>query len=374
VDAVQFPQTETPETFVIRTLDRYLLTRFILTLILAVGAIMLIGLIVDLVENLEEIVDNAASAKDVLLYYLYFLPWIYKITVPAAVLLAGLFSIGLLAKNNEILAMKSAGISLYRIALPLLVFTFLLSVANFFFNEEILPYTNRERNEIKKGTVERKSNREGSVIYNLSKQGEGGYIYFFELYRPVKREAKNVFVQRFERDSLVDSYRGDLMTYNLGYWTIYNGTHRSFAGRQETYTRFDSLRLTDCHEKPEEFDKYRGKPEDMGYRELAGYIDVLKKTGSPYTRELVDLKIKLSFPFTSFIVMFICVPLASNPKRSGVAMSFAYASGVSLVYFVVFKITQSLGYSSKLSPDMAAWSINVAFLLIGLIVFFRSHK
>ena len=112
----------------------------------------------------------------------------------------------------------------------------------------------------------------------------------------------------------------------------------------------------------------------MGYRELADYIQVLKKTGATYTRETVDLKIKLSFPFTSFIVMFICIPLASNPKRSGVAMSFAIASGISLVYFVVFKVTQSLGYSGKLSPDMSAWSINVIFILIGLIVFWRSHK
>ena len=112
----------------------------------------------------------------------------------------------------------------------------------------------------------------------------------------------------------------------------------------------------------------------MGYRELAGYIEVLKKTGSSYTRELVDLKTKISFPFTCFIVMFISIPLASNPKRSGVAMSFAIASGVSLLYFVIFKVIQSLGYSGKLDPNLAAWMINIVFLMIGMVIFARSHK
>ncbi len=358
----------------IRVIDKYLLTRFLVSLALAVGAIMLIALIIDLVENLEEIVDNAASAADVLRYYLFLLPWIYKIIIPAAVLLAGLFSIGLLARDNEILAMKAAGISLYRIALPLLMFTFLLSVGNFFFNEEILPYATRERNIIKKGTLEKKDQRRGMVLHNLSKQGEGGIIYHFELFRPGTYEAKNALVQRFERDSLRESWRGERMRFDRGYWIIYDGTYRNFSDGQEAYVRFDSLVLEQCREKPEEFEKYRGKPEDMGFRELGGYIEVLKKTGSSYTREMVDLKTKLSFPFTSFIVMFISIPLASNPKRSGVAMSFAIASGISLLYFVIFKVTQSLGYSGKLPPDMSAWLINVVFLILGLAIFIRSRK
>jgi lipopolysaccharide export system permease protein len=187
-------------------------------------------------------------------------------------------------------------------------------------------------------------------------------------------EAKNPLVQRFEKDTLRESWRGELMRYAHASWIIYNGTYRNFAEDSEIYIRFDSLILDKCREKPDEFEKYRGKPEDMGYRELAGYIEVLKKTGSSYTQEMVDLKTKISFPLTCFIVMFISIPLASNPSRSGVAVSFAIASGISLLYFVIFKVTQSLGYSGKLSPDLSAWLINIVFLIIGLVIFFRSHK
>lgn len=358
----------------IRRLDRYLLGRFILSLFIAVGAITLVALVVDLIEHLEDIVDSAASVQDVVLYYIYFIPWIYKITIPASVLLAGLFSVGLLAKNNEILAMKSAGVSLYRIAMPLLIFTLLLSCFNFYFNEEILPFATRERNRIKHGEIEKKQDRRSQIMYNLSKQGIGGYIYHFELYKVGPEEAKNALVQRFENDSLVESYRGEWMRFRNGQWHMLNGVYRNFEGKREKFEQFDSIVLPQCKERPEEFEKFQGKPEDMGYRELKDYINVLDKTGAPFTHELVDLRTKLSFPFTSFIVMFICIPLASNPKRSGVAMSFAIAAGVSLLYFVIFKVTQSLGYSGKLSPDVAAWSINIVFFFIGIAVFLRSHK
>lgn len=358
----------------IRVLDRYFLKRFIGSLIVASSALITVALIVDLVEHLEDIVDNAASAGEVLLYYVYYIPWIYKITIPASVFLAGMFSIGLMARHREVLAMKSAGVSLYRIAAPLLAFTFLLSAANFYFNEEVLPYTIEQRNRIKQGGLEKTAPHQGTILYNLSRQGEGGYIYHFETFRPDRREARNVLVQRFEHDSLTESYRGARMTYLSGRWIIYDGAFRSFAGGQESFERFDSLLLVNCREHPDEFEKYRGKPEDMGYRELAGYIRVLEKTGAPYARELVDLRTKLSFPLTSFIVMFLCIPIAANPRRSGVAMSFSIAAGLSLVYFVVFKITQSLGYSGKLPPEAAAWSINIIFLLVGLVIFFRAHK
>lgn len=358
----------------IRVIDRYLLSRFIISLVVAIGTITLIALIVDLIENLEKIVDNAASASDVFVYYLYFIPWIYKVTIPAAVLLAGMFSIGMLAKNFEIVAMKAAGISIYRIALPLLLFTFFLSIGNFYFNEYILPHATSERLRIKHGEIEKNRARKSSIMYNVSRQGANGYIYHFGTFKPERQEAKSVLIQKFVKDTLVESYRSEKIIFNSGYWTMYDGTYRNFTEGLEQYIKFDTLLLKNCRKAPEEFVKFRGKPEDMGYEELAAYVDMQRRSARPYVRELVDLQIKLSFPFTSFIVMFISIPIASNPKRSGVAMSFALASGISLLYFVIFKVTQSLGYSGQISPEVAAWSINGIFLLIGLIVFWRSHK
>lgn len=358
----------------IKTLDRYLLKRFVVSFLIALGAIMLIGLIVDLIENLEPIVDNAAAPRDVFLYYLYFLPWLYKIIVPAATLLAGLFTIGLLARTNEILAMKAAGISLYRIALPILIFALLLSLVNFYFNEEVLPRATAERLRIKRSEIKKESDPTGALLQNVSKQGEGGIMYHFDTFSATRAEAKGALIQRFEGDSLRESYRAERLKFNGTAWVAYKGAYRSFAGGKETFLEFDTLIIPGASERPEEFTKYRGNPDDMGYRELKGYIEVLKKTGGVYLRELVNLKTKLSFPFTSFIVIFLCVPLASNPRRSGVAVSFAIASSVSLIYVVIFKVTQSLGYSGRISPDLAAWSINVIFLFIGVVAFLRAHK
>ena len=155
---------------------------------------------------------------------------------------------------------------------------------------------------------------------------------------------------------------------------LYNGTRRIFSDSAENFIPFDSLSADFIKDKPSDFENPPGHPEDMGYAELKHYIDMMKRSGGPYQRELVDLRLKLSFPFASFIVILICVPLSSNPKRGGIAVSFALGAGIALLYFVCFKVTQSFGYNEKLSPDLAAWLINGIFFLVGLFIMFKTRK
>ena len=132
--------------------------------------------------------------------------------------------------------------------------------------------------------------------------------------------------------------------------------------------------IGDIKDKPDDLARRLGKPEDMGLDELRQYIDLMKRTGGPYLRESVDLKIKYSYPLTSFIVVLICVPFASNPRRAGIAVSIAVGALIALIYFVLFRMAQSAGWNGKVPEDVAAWGINGLFLLVGLILMWRSPK
>ena len=111
-----------------RILDRYLIRQFCFALIFSLIAFWVIFLVVDLVEHVDKYIDKQASVSLVIKYYLYFTPYILVLSLPVAMLLSCLFSLGQLAKHNELTAMKSAGISLHRILLPLFVLSFLISV------------------------------------------------------------------------------------------------------------------------------------------------------------------------------------------------------------------------------------------------------
>ena len=81
--------------------------------------------------------------------------------------------------------------------------------------------------------------------------------------------------------------------------------------------------IPEIEDKPSDLAKRIGKPEDMSLDELKYYIDLMKRTGGPYIQEQINLKLKYSYPLTSAIVMLICIPFAANPRRGGVAVSFA---------------------------------------------------
>jgi lipopolysaccharide export system permease protein len=134
------------------------------------------------------------------------------------------------------------------------------------------------------------------------------------------------------------------------------------------------MELLAITEEPDDFSRRIGKPEDMGYEELGRYIELMKRTGGPHVRESIDLDIKLAFPLSSCIVVLICIPFASNPRRGGIAVSFALGTVVSLVYFVMFRSLQSAGYNEKVPPELAVWGVNGLFLLIGLIAMWKARK
>jgi len=158
-------------------------------------------------------------------------------------------------------------------------------------------------------------------------------------------------------------------------WVIYDGIERYFMNSTgEQFDQFTRKVLADIDEEPEDFAKRIGKPEDMGLEELQQYIDLMKRTGGPYTREAVDLGIKYAFPLSSFIVVLISIPIASNPRRGGLAVSISIGAVISLVYFVLFRVLQSAGYNEKIPREVAVWGINGLFFLVGLLSILKARK
>ena len=100
---------------------------------------------------------DKVSAEIVLKYYIYSVPYFISIGLPMAVLISTVFSLGSMVKRNEWTAMKASGISLYRVATPLIVCGFLLSGISFLLDNNLVSYGNEKRFEIDRDYVKRKS-------------------------------------------------------------------------------------------------------------------------------------------------------------------------------------------------------------------------
>lgn len=358
----------------LKTIDRYILQKFFTALIVVTAAVIILIVAINLVEKLRDFVDNDVPTSEILLYYIYYSGWALKSFLPVYIFLAGLFTVGAMARSNELMAIRAAGISLWRFTAPLLITTILISGLHFYYSEFIFPPANKRRVEIKEFSIEKRSRSSVINRHNLYRQISDSAYYIIDLYSVPDRRGSGIKLFRRDRNTLGEFITANEMNFVSGGWVLIDGAHRVFDTAGETFTTFDTLPVPIIQDQPSDFERRLGNPEDMGYRELEYYIGLMKRTGGPYLAELVDLKVKMSFPFTSVVVILLCVPLAANRRAGGIAAPMASAAGLILVYFVAFKVTKALGAHGYLDPDWAAWSVNGSFTVIALAMNYFTRK
>jgi hypothetical protein len=132
----------------IRVMDRYVIRTFIFYFLLVLIAFVSLFIIVTVFELVNQIVRNHISISTVVLYFIYLTPQMLIWVVPLTTLLAILISLGTLTKSNEVLAIKAAGVSLYRLSTPLLFMGLLLSGGLYLIQEFVLPIANQRQDSI----------------------------------------------------------------------------------------------------------------------------------------------------------------------------------------------------------------------------------
>jgi len=352
---------------------------------------------------MDKYIDKQASVFLVIKYYLYYTPYILVLALPVAMLLACLFSLGQLAKHNELTAMKSSGISLYRILLPLFVLSFLISLFVIGFGESVVPLAYQKMMEVKTVEIEKGQRETNLMLNNVFIQGDDGRIFHVATYDIKAKTGSDALVQRFEENRLKEEIRAKRVRWDNNGWVFEDGVERIFSNasgeiqspedssrvntdstkanavgknlsEKEEYHPFDRLFRLDLKTKPEALIRRQKKSDEMGYFELAEYVKIKKRSGQLVAKETTDLHLKIAFPFVSFIIVLFGAPLAANPKRSGLAIGFAVSLFISFVYYTLIRMGQSFGYSEKLPPLLAVWAANILFAILGTILLVKAKK
>jgi len=359
----------------LKILDRYLLRHFFSALVTVIIAIGLTIVVINMVEELRAFIDHNVSLSQILEYYLYFAGWVLKSFLPMFVLLAVMFSVSMLARKQELLAMKASGRSLYRLTLPFILVTTLIAGGHFYYNEYIYPDANKKKLEIKKYTIEKRSRTTQTQVRNIRRQINKDCIYTIFQFDVERQSGSDFRLYKTGEDKYEEVIFASKVIYQQYLWMAIDGVKRTFtSGSQSDFLEFDSLIIPAISDKPKDLAKRLGEPGDMGIDELRYYISLMKRTGGPYTRELVDLEVKYAFPISSIIVVLISIPFASHYRKGGVAVSFAVGTLLALTYFVLFRTLQSAGYNGKIPVEVAAWGVNGLFLLAGMILMIRAPK
>jgi lipopolysaccharide export system permease protein len=366
-----------------KILDNYLLGKFIRALVLSLFVFIIIMHLVYLIEHLDTYIDRRAGMFDIASFHLYYTPFLLVLTVPIATLLGAIFAVGLMARKNEILAIKASGVSLWRIALPLLFAGLVISACVFIASEKLLPYTNQKKSDILYSKIEKNPTYREEYFTNFHRRGDYGRIFNFQLYSPKQLLGKDVQIHTYDGNSLREIIEARQMIWQDSVWVATNGEKTVFSdinrpSQIDSIIKFDTLYLNYLTETPARFTKRKIDPRDFGYdqtiTDLKDEIANKELNGIDANSEKVFLMFKYSIPLTSFIIILIAVPLAADPRRGSPAIGFAFAIGISFAYITLFEVFRTLGTSGKIPAPFAAWSINVIFVLIGIVMMIKARK
>jgi len=360
-----------------KKIDRYILRQFVQTAAFALLAFIVIFVAVDMMENLDDFLDRHATAPIIALYYLHFIPEIVKLMVPVAMLLSALFTTGRSSTYNELTALKSGGVSLYRFMLPVVVFALVLSAAMIYFNGWVVPSSNRQKFQIARTYFQK--NIEFVSRNNIFIQVSPMRILVIGLFDDQRNLATQVSIQDFDPvhpTVIAHRYDAKQMQWDekTETWTLGQGIERQFAGEKEIARQFVTQPIGHLNFSPEDIRKKQQRPEEMNFTELGEFIANQQRAGQDVSRWLVDYYGKISFPFASTVVVLFGIPFASVRRRSGPGIEFGIAIAITFLYMVFLQVSQAFGYNGDLNPLLTAWLANLLFLIAALYNVLRVAK
>ncbi len=355
-------------------LDRYLTRKFLFNLFFSTIAFVVIFLVVDLIENVDKFIDRDTGLADVFLYYGYYVPYIISLTLPVSMLLACLFALGGMSQHNEIIAQKSAGISLYRIFTPLLILGLIISVFSGFFNEMIVPEANERRMDLYRYEIQNNPRNQGSKRNNIYLQDSKNRKVSIAFFNGMTNEALNVSLQYFKGAALARRVDAKKMKWMDQHWVLFDAVERVFRDTTEEISTHTEWAPGDFEFKPENLLELQKQPEEMSYAELKLFVDEMQKIGAVVRKWVVELQLKISYPFANFIIILFGAPIAAQKRRSGTAVGIGISLLVCFVYFLFIRTGQVLGHQGTLSPFFGAWMGNIIFGIAGVFTLLRTRK
>jgi len=349
-------------------IDRYIMRKYSFIFGFVFVSVLAVSAIISFFERVDTVYEHHKPLGLLFSFIWYKVPESMQYIFPVTALIATLLSLGILTKFNEITAMKACGISLYRVLIPVLVLSGILSVVSFYVQENILPYSNKRAEQIWNEIQDLPARGFGQTgqRWMLSSTKDRIYRYsYFDQRRSVfsRFSVFDIDASSWTLKKRIYSERGYLDEQDL---VLSDAWTREFTGSK--VTRFDkqeTVRLSHGEDESYFFKEWE-EPDKMSFGELRDYIEQIEKRGFETTRFKVDLQFKLTFPLACFVMALLGIPFAFAMGKRGTLVGIGLSVIIAIIYWGTVATFRSLGYVDYLSPFLAAWGPALLFGAIGL--------
>jgi LPS export ABC transporter permease LptG/LPS export ABC transporter permease LptF len=351
-------------------LDRYVMRTSARAIFVAGGILLGLFYIATFLDLSDKLFKGQATGRMILTLLWFSTPQYLYYVIPLAVLIGTLVTIGTITRNSELVVMKACGISLYRVAAPLLMLAVVGSGFLFVLEERVLAVSNR-RAEVVNNVVRGRAPRSSNVLNRRWLAGRDNriyhYVYFdrdtnalhsFSVY-DLDRERRTVAAVTFAAQAT----HGVPKAGRTAAWEARNGWVRRIVPKPR-FEKFDTRGID--LESPQYFASEEPDAELMSYSELRDYVSALQAGGFNVVPYVVSLHRKVAFPFVTLVMTLIAVPFAVTMGRSGGLYGIGAGVVLAIVYWIVISVFAAIGSAGLIAPLLAAWAPNILFTTFAL--------
>lgn len=324
-----------------------------------------------LFEITKLLVEQNASLWQASQLFFYGLAPIIVLVLPMAILLGVILGLGRLSSEGETVAFFTAGISLWRLLVPIITFALGVSLIALAFNEYVVPLANKRIAEIE-NEIRRTSQEKANIVAKYEQNGDVQFVIYAKRLIPQKGILEDVVAIEFWRGKPAAVLSAKQALWQGNKWLFKQGEMQNLGGENLARVKFETKEVF-FPRSPQDIERGTLKPEDMSFHQLADYINRLKISGQPFAYLIVHLHRKIADPFAALVLALLGIPLGLKPykgKSIGVGLSVI----VIFLFYIVWHYTAIIGEKELLNPYLAAYLPNILGIIAGILLLTRSPK
>ncbi|MDN6280353.1 MAG: LptF/LptG family permease [Psychroflexus sp.] len=355
-----------------KILDWYILKRYLGTFGVLILLFIPIGIVVDLSEKVDKMIDQEAPIDAILIYYLDFTVYFANLLFPILLFISIIWFTSKLANNTEVIAFLSSGVSFTRFLRPYLIGATIVCIVALLFSLYLFPNASKGYNEFKYAYL--KKNRDSRITKDVYTQINDNEFIYATNFRPDKKSAQNFTLEHFEGEELKFKISARSINYIDSTYVLNNYVRRDIGKREDSFVRessFDTILPFDI----EALTPVNYIAETLNYTELNDFIEQEKKKGSGLinTYKVVSYK-RWSIPISAFILTIIAVSVSAMKRRGGMGINLAIGIVIAFGYIFMDKIFGTIAEKSTFSPLLAVWFSNIVFSILAVYLLRKAKR
>ena len=366
--------------------DRYVFAEWLKAFVLVLGSMFGLLILFEINDSFTDLLSYQASAKDILFYYAVLSPSFLTIVLPASILVSILYALGGLHRNNEFIALRASGMSVFRVTRSIWFASLVISGGLWYMNSSLIPWSVEQSERLLSRLIYIQEAREMDadqvgLVYGLAFDNrKENRMWFINRYSKYQKQAYGITASIMDEDRRVS--RRVMARYGWydeekGHWILFDGRDIHYdltGGDNDRMPPFDRLEMEELKDDPELMLLFGKRPKDLSFLQLKRITDNFTQEHNPAVLGYeARLHVLMASAASCLIVAGIAIPFAVSGVRTNPVVGVCKSLGLFFGFYLMTSVLNAMGREGSLPPSWAAWS-PMALMIVLAYVFVRRVK